>query len=45
MRHNTYKCNYGWPVEATLEMIGGKWKGAILGIESFNCFASKNVSW
>ena len=30
MRHSTYKCNNGCPVEATLELIGGKWKGSIL---------------
>ncbi len=30
MRHSTYDCNKGCPVEATLEKIGGKWKGIIL---------------
>ena len=30
MAHSTYNCNEGCPVEATLELIGGKWKGVIL---------------
>lgn len=30
MAHDTYQCNEGCPVEATLELIGGKWKGVIL---------------
>ena len=30
MNHSDYDCNLGCPVEATLELIGGKWKGGIL---------------
>jgi DNA-binding HxlR family transcriptional regulator len=30
MAHNDYDCNLGCPVEVTLEMVGGKWKGVIL---------------
>ena len=29
-RHTRYDCNQGCPVEAALEVIGGKWKGVIL---------------
>ncbi|MEZ5931889.1 MAG: helix-turn-helix domain-containing protein [Alphaproteobacteria bacterium] len=29
-RHHAYDCNKGCPVEAALELIGGKWKGVAL---------------
>ncbi len=30
MRYNKYSCNFGCSVEASIEAIGGKWKGVIL---------------
>ena len=29
MKHRKYDCSPGCPVEATLELIGGKWKGVV----------------
>ena len=29
-RYETYDCNEGCPVEAALQLIGGKWKGVTL---------------
>ncbi|MGI9510969.1 MAG: winged helix-turn-helix transcriptional regulator [Geminicoccaceae bacterium] len=29
-RHASYGCSQGCPVEAVLELIGGKWKGVVL---------------
>lgn len=29
-RHGSYDCSQGCPVEAALELIGGKWKGVAL---------------
>ncbi len=30
MNKRRYDCLYGCPIEATLDVIGGRWKGAIL---------------
>ncbi len=30
MVHERYDCNFGCPIEAALDVIGGKWKGVIL---------------
>jgi len=29
-RHSQYDCSEGCPIEAALEIIGGKWKGVVL---------------
>ena len=31
MRHKSYDRHFGCPMEACLEVMGGKWKGVILG--------------
>ncbi len=38
--HETYTCQSGCPVEATLDVIGGKWKGVIL----YNLFETRRFS-
>ena len=41
MRHSNYGGNFGCPLEAAIEAIGGKWKGIVLyhlldGVKRFN---------
>jgi len=31
VRHKSYEKHFGCPMEACMEVIGGKWKGVILG--------------
>ena len=36
LRHQRFDCNPGCPVEATLSLIGGKWKGTVLWLLARN---------
>lgn len=44
MRHENYHCNFGCPVEAAIEAIGGKWKGVILYYLSEDCDTPKRFN-